>query len=105
MTDEELKNKIAALAGLKTSFEEEKTKFNDATDDVQKMISELESEIKEEVLKRGESMKTEYMTVTWNKGRVSWNSKLLEGYAMAHPDILGARSIGDPTVSFKLLKK
>lgn len=105
MTDDELKNKIAALAGLKTSFEEAKTKFNNETDDVQKMISELESEIKEEVLKRGESVKTNYMNVTWNKGRVSWNSKLLEGYAMAHPDILGARSIGDPTDSFKLLKK
>ena len=105
MTDEELILKIKALAKLKTDFEEEKARFNADTAKMQELIADLESNIKDEVLMRGESVKTDYMTVTWNKGRVSWNSKLLEGYAMAHPDILGARNIGDPTVSFKLLKK
>lgn len=105
MTDEELNNKIEILAGLKTAYEKIKAEIDERTADTQKLMTDLESEIKEEVLKRGESVKTDYMTVTWNKGRVSWNSKLLEGYAMAHPDILGARSVGEPTVSFKLLKK
>lgn len=104
MTNEELNNRIEALAGLRTAFEEAKAKFNADTAEVQELISGLESDIKDEVLKRGESVKTDRMTVTWNKGRVSWNSKLLEGYAMAHPDILGARSIGEPTASFRLLK-
>lgn len=105
MTNEELTIKIAALAGLKTAYEEAKAQFERDTAEARTTIEDMEAEIKEEVLARGETVKTDYMTVTWNKGKTSWDGKLLEGYALAHPDILAAKKVGAPTVSFRLMRK
>ena len=60
--------------------------------------------IKAAVIEQGASVKGAYLQAVYAKGRVSWDSKSLDGYAMAHPEILSARKVGEPSVSIRGLK-
>ena len=57
--------------------------------DLQFPLGELEKEIKEEVLKGGVSVKTPFADATYVKEgtRVGWDSKGLDGYMVAYPEI------------------
>lgn len=101
---EELISKLNKLGIVKAEFKALKTKFDADTEELQNGIKELETEIEAEVLKMGESIKAEGIDAIYNKGRESWDGKILKGYAVAHPEILAARKVGQPTVSFKLKK-
>jgi len=72
-----------------------------ALETLQKDIENLTAEIKQDVLAFGATIKGDYMMAVWNKGRDSWNGKLLEGFAIAHPEILSAKSTGDPSVTIR----
>jgi len=52
-------------------------------------INRLEDEIKEEVLESGKKYKHALADVSYRKGykRASWDTKKLDGYATAHPEI------------------
>ena len=101
----ELTEKINKLADLRADLDAKKAAFEAENAAISDEIKELETEIKTEVLTIGETVKTDRMVVTYNKGRVSWDGKLLEGYAVAHPEVLAARKVGEPTVSFRAVKK
>ena len=98
-------DKLEMLAGLKTAYAEAKADFEAKTAETKEMIDELETEITAAVLEKGETVKTDHISAIWNKGKTTWDGKLLEGYALAHPDINAARKVGNPTVSFRLTKK
>jgi len=66
-------------------------------------LSAIKAQVKELVIESGESIKGEFVQAIYSKPRTTWNSKALEGYAMAHPEILEARKIGKPSVRFKFL--
>ena len=100
-----IEEKLEMLAGLKTAYAEAKAKFEANTAEAMEMIKSLEEEITAAVLEKGETVKTERISAIWNKGKTTWDGKLLEGYALAHPDINAARKVGSPTVSFRLIKK
>ena len=103
MTD--ITEKLELLAGLKQAYAEAKADFEKQTFDTKMLIDDLESEITAAILDLGETVKTDHISAIWNKGKTTWDGKLLEGYALAHPDILAARKVGEPTVSFRLTKK
>jgi hypothetical protein len=67
-------------------------------------IASLEDEIKANVLANGATVKGAYLMAVYAKGRVSWDQKLLDGFALAHPEIAAARKVGDPSVSFRTVK-
>jgi len=102
---ENLTEKINEFADLRAEYELLKAKFEAENSDLKQKISDLEAEIKSEILKKGETVSTEKMSAILVKGRVSWDGKLLEGYAVAHPEVLAARKVGEPTVSFRPVKK
>jgi hypothetical protein len=64
-------------------------------------ISQLENEIKSEVLGFGESVKGDYLQAVWSKPRVTWDTKALEGFAAAHPELLEFRKVGKPSVTIR----
>ena len=97
--------KLNLLADMKLMYTEKENAFKADTADLSTSIKELEEEIKKEVLSRGETIKAEHISAIWNKGKETWDGKLLAGYALAHPDILAARKVGEPTVSFRMAKK
>jgi malate synthase len=63
--------------------------------------SQLEAEIKDEVLNAGRTIKGTYHSFVWSKPRVSWDTKALDGYALAHPEIAQFRKPGEPSVSVR----
>ena len=102
MEDVELKNKMEELALKRDCLAMKQAQFETENAEAMREIALLEAEIKQEVLTRGVTVKSKHMIAMWNKGRISWNSRLLEGYAIAHPDILKMRKEGAPSVSFRL---
>jgi len=70
-------------------------------DSLNETISNMESNIKEQVLLAGETVKGSVLQAVYNKGRTSWDNKALDGYAKAHPELLEFRSEGKPYVSIR----
>lgn len=77
--------------------------FDDQLSDVGKSIEEVERVIKNEVLNRGETVKGEKLMAVWAKGRTSWNTKALDGYAASRPEILQFKTVGEPSVSIRMI--
>lgn len=73
-------------------------------DAVNANLEKLQDEIEADVLAAGASVKGTHLQAIWMKGRVSWDTKALDGYAAAHPEIAPFRKEGQPTVSIRLVK-
>jgi tyrosyl-tRNA synthetase len=67
-------------------------------------ISELTAEIKADILQGGVSVKGERLHAIWVKGRVSWDTKGLDGYLVAHPEMAAFRKEGEPSVTIRVVK-
>lgn len=81
-----------------------RAKYKDTKEAMTFEIGVLEQEIKADALSRKGTIKSKNVMVVWNKGRVSWDSKLLEGMAKLEPKLLAARKEGEPTVSIRFNK-
>lgn len=75
-----------------------------ALEALQEGISRLTSEVKAEVLGAGATVKGAHLMAVWANGRVSWDTKKLDGYAAAHQELLAFRSEGEPSVSIRGVK-
>ena len=75
--------------------------FADKTMVVTADIQAIEAEIKQEVVSGGETVKGDYLMAVYAKGRVSWDTKALDGYAAAHPEVAQFCKVGDPSVSIR----
>lgn len=60
-------------------------------------LQTLENDAKRQVIATGETAKVEGVAVVFVKGRASWNTKALDGYAAAHPEIEQFRTQGQPS--------
>lgn len=58
----------------------------------------------EAVLSKGESVKGELLQAVFSKGRTTWDSKRLEGFALAHPEINKLKKVGKPSVAIREVK-
>ncbi|MFA5376903.1 MAG: hypothetical protein WC455_14225 [Dehalococcoidia bacterium] len=67
-------------------------------------IGKLTADVKDDVVKAGASVKGKYLQAVWMKGRVSWDTKALDGYAAGHPEIAQFRKEGEPSVSIRGVK-
>ena len=72
-----------------------------ALESIQGGIASLETEIRSGVLETGISVKGAKLHAIWSKGRVSWDTKSLDGYVIAHPELTAFRKEGDPSVSIR----
>lgn len=61
----------------------------------------LEAQIKAQVLEAGRTIKGSLHSFTFSRPRVYWDTKGLDGYAAAHPEILQFREEGSPSVSVR----
>lgn len=60
--------------------------------------------ITEAILAKKVSIKGEKLQAVFSKGRTAWDSKKLEGYALAHPELNELKKIGKPSVSIREVK-
>ena len=88
-------------AEIKAKLAEIDTKYLGQQSDLQAKIVDLDKWIRDEVVKLGTSIKGSRLHAVWNKARVTWDNKSLEGYGVAHPEIFNFRSEGQPTVSIR----
>ena len=64
----------------------------------------IKQQIQEDVLANKATVHGNKYMAVWNKGRETWSGDLLNGYAIAHPDILACKKVGEPSVTFRKLK-
>ena len=89
---------------IKAQIKEIEEEFAYQTQAVDENIKLLEDEIREAVIEHGESVKGSAFHAVYMKGRVSWDGKFLDGYAVDHPELLHWRKEGNPTVSIRASK-
>ena len=64
-------------------------------------IDNLQDVIKAEIIKYGQSVKGDHLQGVFVKGRVSWNDKGLEGFALEHPELMSLREVKEPTAQIR----
>lgn len=90
---------------IKARLDEIEAEFTPVFANINTRNQELIDMIKAEVVAAGETVSGEFHQAVYMKGRTSWDSKSLEGYAAAHPEILQFKTIGSPSVSIKARSK
>lgn len=86
---------------VKAKIAEIEAEFADKIEIVNENISGIEATIKHEVADYGKTIKGTRLMAVWSKGRTSWDTKALEGYGAAHPEILTFCKVGEPSVSIR----
>lgn len=86
---------------IKEKLAEIDAEFDPKAEEIAQHKSMLEAEIKQEILEAGRTIKGTYHSFVWSKPRVSWDTKALDGYAAAHPEIQQFRVEGSPSVSVR----
>ena len=86
---------------IKEKLAEIDAEFDPKVDEIAQQKSMLEAEIKQEILEAGRTIKGTFHSFVWSKPRVSWDTKALDGYAAAHPEIQQFRVEGSPSVSVR----
>lgn len=66
--------------------------------------TELTATVKAAVLATGETVKGVALQAVYARGRETWDSKALGGYAAAHPEIMRFQKVGEPSVSIRTVK-
>lgn len=67
-------------------------------------ICDVEKEVKTEVVALGESVKGDSLHAVFSNGKTSWDTKGLDGFAVANPKILKFKKTGNPSVSIRDIK-
>lgn len=75
-----------------------KEEMSQTTGDLDEQIKSLQKAVRQAVIAHGASIKTARVQVSFVQPRVTWDSKRLEGYAEAHPEIKSFRKVGQPSV-------
>lgn len=67
-------------------------------------VSALEGDIKYGVAALGASVKGSALHAVYSQGRVTWDTRALDGYMVAHPELGEFRRRGKPSVSIREVK-
>ena len=86
---------------IREQLAEVDAEFDPKVADLKRTLSILEAQIKEQVLIAGKTVKGSLHQFVFSKPRVSWDTKALDGYALAHPEIAQFRTEGSPSVSVR----
>lgn len=91
----------AMPAEVKQRMAEIEDEFSDKSAAAQENIARLEAEIKEAVKTEGKSVKATLLHAVFAKGRVTWETKGLDGLLVAVPQLAQFRKEGEPSVSIR----
>lgn len=69
--------------------------------EMQAHLDALATSIKRAVVPLGHSVKGTSMQAVYTPGRPRWNDQMLQGLALAHPAIVQARTVGEPSVALR----
>ena len=63
-----------------------------------------ESAVKAAIIELGTSYKAAGLNAVYSKPRVKWDTKVIDGYAINHPELFAFRTEGAPSVSIRVVK-
>jgi len=86
---------------LKDQLAEIDEEFAGRAESAEERIKELTMLIKSSVKEYGATVKGDHLMAVRNKGRVTWNTKKLDGFAVAYPALLELRKEGKPSVTIR----
>jgi len=98
LVDKEALKQSIIPAEVKQQLRDIDSEYDPKLDAIAQERAQLEAEVKNDVMVSGESVKGETYRASYVKGRISWDTKALDGYAVAHPEIEKLRTEGAPTV-------
>lgn len=99
---EEYETKKAKVLGdLKPKLDGLEVQYGKIFLKARQAVDDLEAEVKALVLAFARSVKGENLQAVYMNGRVTWDSKGLDGYAVANPEVLAFRKQGDSSVSIR----
>ena len=78
--------------------------FSEKVEAAQANATELESKVKPLVVEHGKSVKSSRLQAVYMAGRVAWDTKAIDGYAINHPALFAFRKEGEPSVSIRAVK-
>jgi len=67
--------------------------------------ADLTAKIKTETVAAQQTTHGHSLMAVYAKGRVTWDGKGLDGYAVANPEVAAFRRVGEPSVSIREVKK
>lgn len=98
---DELRAKLIP-AELQQELAELETERTTSTEDLVTRIETLENSIRDGTLAVGETVKVDgVLMAVWNKGRVTWDTKGLDGLMIAIPELEKFRKQGLPSVAIR----
>jgi hypothetical protein len=100
MGDMQMENE-AILAPVTPALEAVQVKYAPRIAAIRERRSALEASIKADVLAHGQTIKGKWYSAIYAKGRVTWDTKALDGYALAHKELNELRKVGEPTVTIR----
>ena len=95
---------VVLTAELKQQLAEVEARFLSHAAAVNAVVAMLEATVKQAVIQHGASVKGPVLHAVYNKGRVTWDTKALDGYVVAHPELLVLRKEGEPSVSLRMVR-
>lgn len=99
MAYEERRDSI--IAQLKPELDALDAEFQPAIADAEDRIASMEATIKQATLENAASVKGRFLQAVWSKGRVSWDTKKLDGLLIVLPQLGTCRTEGSPSVSIR----
>jgi hypothetical protein len=105
----QIRSGIASLANAKqrfldsvlTEYHHKIQAFDDDITELQDKAAAIEDQIRKTALAERRSIKGQFGQAVYASGRVSWDTKGLDGVAVVMPEILKFRKVGEPSVSIR----
>lgn len=89
---------------IKQQVKDIEDEFAPEFESLNQTLSSVEKKIKEDVVQAGETVKGNFLMAVFSKGRVSWDTKGLNGVLAVYPQLEQFRKQGDPSVSIRSIK-
>lgn len=86
---------------IKEKLSDIEDEFSKKTESLNEKITNLDAEIRTDVVVAGKTIKGKHLMALFSNGRVSWDTKLLDGYAVSHPEVEQFKKVGCPFVTIK----
>lgn len=86
---------------IKTKLAEIDAEFEPMKEAMTDQIADLENKVRMAASYYGKTVKGQYLTAVWSKGRTSWDDKKLEGLMILLPQLSECRKIGSPSISIR----
>ncbi len=91
----------AQIAKLNAVIQAQTANLRAEIDKLAERRERFEEQVKDWVKSAQTSVKGEYLQAVYSKGRTTWDSKALDGYAVTHEEILQFKKTGAPSVAIK----